>query len=390
MVAKRITSVAPSATLGITAKAKALKAKGVDIISLGAGEPDFDTPEHVKKALYDALEGGFIYYTPSKGIIELRRAVAKKLKKDNSLSYDPEEEVIVTPGAKQALYEAVMALTNPGDEILIPSPFWVSYEPMVQLAEGKPVFVPTSEDNSFRLTPEAVAREVTNKTRGIIINSPNNPTGAVFKIEDLMEIAELCVAYDLVVISDEIYEKIIYSEEHVSIASLPGMKERTITVNGFSKAYSMTGWRLGYAAAPKEFIEAMERVQEHSVSCSTSFVQKAGVAALEGPQSGIEDMVKEFRKRRDALVEGLNELHGVSCVKPEGAFYAFANFSAYGKNSFKLAQELLIKAGVAVIPGAAFGSLGEGYLRLSYATSMENILEALERIKKALREMRHG
>ena len=390
MVADRVNRVAPSATLGITAKAKALKAQGKDVVSLGAGEPDFDTPEHIKKSLYDAVEEGFIYYTPSKGILELRRAIAEKFKKDNSLSYVPEKEVIVTPGAKQALYEAILAITNPGDEILIPSPFWVSYEPMVQLADGKPVFVPTYEDEGFRLTPEDVAKEITNKTRGIIINSPNNPTGAVFRMEDLREIAELCAAYDLIAISDEIYEKIIYDQEHVSIASLPGMRERTITINGFSKAYSMTGWRLGYAAAPEELITAMARVQEHSVSCPTSFVQRAGVAALEGPQDDLNAMVREFRKRRDVLVDGLNEIEGVTCVKPEGAFYAFANFSAYGKDSFKLAEELLEKAGVAVIPGAAFGSLGEGYLRMSYATSMDNIMEALERIKKALKGMHHG
>ncbi len=389
MVADRVNRVAPSATLGITARAKAMRAQGRDVVSLGAGEPDFDTPEHIKKALYEAVEEGFIYYTPSKGIQELRRAIAEKFKKDNSLGYDPEKEIMVTPGAKQALYEAILAVTNPGDEILIPSPFWVSYEPMVQLADGKPVFVPTHEEEGFRLAPEEVAREITNKTRGIIINSPNNPTGAVFRMGELREIAELCAAYDLVAISDEIYEKIIYDGEHVSIASLPGMKERTITINGFSKAYSMTGWRLGYAAAPEELITAMAKVQEHSVSCPTSFVQKAGVAALEGPQDEVDAMVKEFRKRRDVLVSGLNEIDEVSCVMPEGAFYVFANFSAYDNDSFKLAGELLERAGVAVIPGAAFGSQGEGYLRMSYATSMDNILEALERIKKALREMAH-
>jgi aspartate aminotransferase len=390
MIAKRVRGVAPSATLGITAKAKALKAKGVDIVGLGAGEPDFDTPEHIKEALYKAVKEGFIYYTPSRGIIELRRAIAEKLKRDNALSYDPEKEIIVTPGAKQALYEAILAVTNPGDEILIPSPYWVSYEPMVQLAEGKPIYVPTYEENGFRVTPEAVAERITPKTRGIIINSPNNPTGAVFRKKELREIAELCAAYDLVAISDEIYEKIIYGEKHVSIAALPAMKERTITVNGFSKAYSMTGWRLGYAAAPEELIAAMERVQEHSVSCAASFVQKAGVAALRGSQSCVEEMVKEFRKRRDVLVKRLNEIEGVSCALPQGAFYAFANFSAYERDSFKLAEKLLEKAGVALIPGAAFGELGEGYLRLSYATSMENLIKGVDRIKKALREMQHG
>lgn len=388
MTARRVSEVAPSATLSITAKAKALKARGEDVVGLGAGEPDFDTPEHVKKALYEAVKGGFVYYTPSKGIVELRKAIAEKLKKDNGLSYDHEKEVIATPGAKQALYEAVLAITNPGDEILIPSPFWVSYEPMVQLADGKPVFVPTYEEDEFKLTPEAVGEKITNRTKGIIINSPNNPTGAVFGEKELRGIAEFCAAYDIVAISDEIYEKIIYEKEHVSIAALPGMRERTLTVNGFSKAYSMTGWRLGYAAGPEDLIAGMERVQEHSVSCATSFVQKAGVVALKGPQECVREMVAEFRRRRDTLVKRLREIEDVSCVEPKGAFYAFANFSAYEKNSFRLTEHLLEKATVAVIPGAAFGAEGEGYLRLSYATSMRNITEGVERIEHALKELR--
>ncbi len=388
MPARRVSRVAPSATLSITAKANALRAEGVDIVGLGAGEPDFDTPEHIKAALYEAVKEGFVYYTPSKGIIELRRAISEKLKKDNKLEYEPEKEVIVTPGAKQALYEAILAITNPGDEILIPSPFWVSYEPMVQLAEGKPVFVPAYEGDGFKLTPEAVGKEITNRTKGIIINSPNNPTGAVFKKKELREIAELCAAYDMTVISDEIYEKIIYDEKHVSVASLPGMRERTITVNGFSKAYSMTGWRLGYAAAPRELIAGMERVQEHSISCATSFVQKAGIAALKGSQACVREIVGEFRERRDTLVKLLNEIEGVSCAMPKGAFYVFANFSAYEEDSFKLTEYLLEEGGVAVIPGAAFGEHGEGYLRLSYATSMENITSGVGRIEKALRELK--
>ena len=387
MTARRVSRVAPSATLSITAKAKALKAAGADIIALGAGEPDFDTPKHIKAALYEAVKEGFVYYTPSKGIMELRRAVAEKLKRDNNLVYDPEKEVISTPGAKHALYEAILAITDPGDEVLIPSPFWVSYEPMVQLAEGKPTFVATCKEEGFRLTPEAVGREITTRTKALIINSPNNPTGAVFKKKDLREIAELCAAYDITVISDEIYEKIIYGKLHVSVASLPGMGERTITVNGFSKAYSMTGWRLGYAAAPEKLTAAMERVQEHSVSCPTSFVQKAGIAALDDSQACVKEMVMEFRKRRNVLVKRLNEIRDVTCAVPEGAFYVFVNFSAYEKDSFKLTEYLLEKGGVAVIPGAAFGDLGEGYLRLSYATSMENILGGVERIEKALKEL---
>ena len=388
MFSSRVQKVAPSATLQITAKAKAMKAKGEDVITLAAGEPDFDTPQHIKNALYQAVKEGFVYYTPTQGIPELRKAIAEKLEKDNKISCNPDKEIIVAPGAKQALYEAVLAITNPGDEILIPEPCWVSYEPMVQLAEGKPVFIPTYERDGFRLNSEAVEKKITKKTRAVILNSPNNPTGVVLDGDTLKAIADLCVEHSLIAISDEIYEKIIYEAKHVSIASLPGMKERTITVNGFSKTYSMTGWRLGYAAAPQKIIEAMNRIQEHSISCPTSFVQKAGIAALQGSQECVATMVKEFKKRRDAIVKKLNEIPNVTCVKPQGAFYAFANFSAYEKDSFKLANFLLEEAKVAAIPGAAFGALGEGFLRLSYATGMENINKGVERIEQALEKLR--
>lgn len=387
MASSRVQKIAPSATLQITAKAKAMKAQGIDVIGLGAGEPDFDTPQHIKDALYKAVKEGFVYYTPTQGIPELRKAIAEKLERDNKISYAPDKEIIVTPGAKQALYEAVLAIANPGDEILIPEPCWVSYEPMVQFAEGKAVFIPTYERDGFRLSSEAVEKKITEKTRAMILNSPNNPTGAVLDGDALKAVAELCVEHELIAISDEIYEKIIYEAKHVSIASFPGMRERTITVNGFSKTYSMTGWRLGYAAAPQEIIEAMNRIQEHSVSCPTSFVQKAGIAALQGSQECVAAMVKEFKKRRDAIVKKLNEIPNVTCVKPRGAFYAFANFSVYEKDSFKLANFLLKKVGVAVIPGAAFGKIGEGFLRLSYATSMGNINKGMERMEGALRRL---
>lgn len=382
MLSDRIRQVKPSATLEITAKAKALRAEGKDIISLGAGEPDFDTPKHIKEALVRALEEGFIYYTATPGIPELREAISEKLKKDNRIDYAP-EETIVTPGAKQAIYEAVQALANPGDEILIPDPWWVSYVPMVQLAEGKPVFVETHESDGFQLKPGAVEEKISDKTRAIIINSPNNPTGSVLSKEGLKGIADICTDKDFFVISDEIYEPMTYDCEHVSIGSFDGMKERTITVNGFSKAYSMTGWRLGYAAGPLEVIKAMTRIQAHSVSNTTSFVQKAGVAALNESQDCVKEMVGEFRRRRDVTVEMLNAIDGVTCNEPKGAFYAFANCKSYESDSFKLANHLL-ENGVAVIPGGAFGEQGEGFLRLSYATSMENIKEGINRIEKAL------
>ncbi len=384
MISGRVEKVKPSATLDITAKAKAMKEKGEDVISLGAGEPDFDTPEHIKSALYEAVKQGFVYYTPAAGIIELREAISEKFEKDNNIRYDPVNEIIVTPGAKQALYEAIVALVNPGDEVLIPDPWWVSYVPMVQLAEGRAVFVPTYEEEKFKLTPEVLQEKVTRKTKVLIINSPNNPTGAVLEKEDLKGISEICIDNDILVISDEIYEHIIYDVKHYSIASFDEMKERTITVNGFSKAYSMTGWRLGYAAGPSNIIKAMIRVQSHSVSNATSFVQKAGIAALKGPQDCVKEMNMEFKKRRDTIVKMLNNIDLVSCVEPGGAFYAFPNFSNYDKNSFKLANFLLEKAKVALIPGGAFGEQGEGFLRLSYATSMENIKEGVRRIQEAL------
>ncbi len=385
MISDRVLKVKPSATLEITARAKAMKAGGVDIIGLGAGEPDFDTPEHIKNALYEAVEEGFVYYTPTRGIIELRKAVARKFLNDNRISYDPEKEILITPGAKHALYEAVLAITNPGDEILLPDPYWVSYEPMIQMAGGVPVYVPTSEKKGFRLEPEKIKEKVTRKTKAIILNSPNNPTGAVLNGYDLREISEICIENDLIAISDEIYEKIIYDGKHISIAVLPNMKERTITINGFSKAYSMTGWRLGYAAAPADIIDGMNRIQEHSISCPTSFVQKAGVTALTESQDSLKAMTKEFKKRRNTLMKMLNEIDGVSCVTPSGTFYAFANFSCYERDSFKFASFLLEDAKVAAIPGRAFGNEGEGFIRLSYATSMENIKEGISRIKKALK-----
>jgi len=382
MLSDRVEKVKPSATLEITAKAKAMREKGKDIVTFGAGEPDFDTPEHIKDALFKAVEEGFIYYTSPKGIPELREAISEKLKRDNGIDYGV-DEIIATPGAKQAIYEGINAITNPGDEILIPDPWWVSYVPMVQLAEGKPVFVATYEEDGFRLKPEAIDAKITDRTRTIIINSPNNPTGSVLLKEDLKGIADICKDRDLLVISDEVYEPMSYNCAHTSIASFSGMMERTITVNGFSKAYSMTGWRLGYAAGPVDIIKAMTRIQAHSVSNATSFVQKAGVAALNGPQDCVKEMVKEFKKRRDVIVGMLNEIEGVTCVKPSGAFYAFANCKSYEPDSFKLANYLLDN-GIAVIPGGAFGEQGEGFLRLSYATSMENIKEGVDRIERAL------
>ncbi len=388
MVSDRLKGIKPSATLEITAKAKMLKAKGMDVIGFGAGEPDFDTPREIKTALYEAVADGFVYYTPPAGIMELREEITEKLDLDNNLKYDPETQIIVTPGAKQALYEAVMAIVNPGDEVLIPEPWWVSYVPMVQLAGGKPVFIPTTEEKNFQLEAKAIKKGISKKTKAIILNSPNNPTGAVMNAYDLKEIAEVCKENNLIAISDEIYEHLTYGARHHSIASFKDMKERTITVNGFSKAYSMTGWRLGYAAGPEDIIKAMTKLQAHSISNATSFVQKAGVVALQSSQRSIEEMVTEFKKRRNTVVKMLNDIPDISCIKPQGAFYAFPNFSKYMKDSFKLTDYLLTKANVAVVPGKAFGEGGEGFIRISYATSMDNLIKGVERIEGALKKLR--
>lgn len=382
MISERVMKVKPSATLEITAKANAMRGSGVDILSFGAGEPDFDTPKHIKDALYKAVEDGFIYYTATPGIPELREAISEKLRRDNAVDCSA-NEVIVTPGAKQAIYEAIQVITNAGDEILIPDPWWVSYVPMVHLAEGRAVFVPTYEADGFRLRPENIEEKITKRTRAIILNSPNNPTGSVLLKEDLKAVADICSDSGLLVISDEVYEPMTYDCTHHSIGSLGAMHERTITVNGFSKAYSMTGWRLGYAAGPIDIIKAMTRIQAHSVSNATSFVQKAGVAALNSSQDCVKEMVSEFKKRRDVMVKMLNDIEGLTCVMPMGAFYAFVNCRSYEQDSFKLADYLL-ENGVAVIPGGAFGEQGEGFLRLSYATSMDNIRDGIRRIEEAL------
>ncbi len=387
MVSSRLSSLAPSPTLEITAKAKALKAKGVDVISFGAGEPDFDTPQHIKDALYRAVEDKFIYYTPAAGIAELRAAVAGKLKKDNKLDYTP-DRVIITPGAKQAIFEAVTTILNPGDEVLVPQPHWVSYMPMIEIAGGKGVPVPVDSSDGFLLSGADIEDAATARSRLLILNSPNNPTGAVLDRKHLQEIADVCIDKDLYVISDEIYEHIIYGVEHVSIASLPDMLERTITVNGFSKTYSMTGWRLGYAAGPEEVIDPMINLQSHSISNTTSFVQKAGLAALEGDQSFIKGRVDEFRARRDLIVGLLNEIPGVECMLPEGAFYAFPDFRSIEEDSLRLSERLLDEARIAAVPGVAFGDAGEGFLRFSYAMSREKILEGMTRIKEAVERMR--
>ena len=391
-LSERLKEILPSATLAVTAKAKALRQEGIDVVGFGAGEPDFDTPQPVKDAAAAALAEGFTKYTPTAGTLELREAVCRKLLEDNGLTYEP-SQILVSCGAKHSLFNVFQALLDPGDEVLIPSPFWVSYPEMVRLAGGRPVFVPTVEHEGFRLTAEAVRPFVTGKSRILIVNSPSNPTGAGIDAGALTGLGELAVEKDLVIVSDEIYEKLVYGDfRHVSIASLGDeIKSRTIVINGFSKSYSMTGWRLGYAAGPREILAGMTTVQDHSTSNTTSFAQKGALAALTGPQDELERRVGEFDARRKLVTSLLDEIPGVTYCHPQGAFYIFPNFSTFiggsaGERkiagSLDLAAYLLEEARVAAIPGGAFGA--DNHLRLSFALSREKIRTGMERIASAL------
>lgn len=395
-LSKKTYSVKPSPTLAIDAKAKSLKASGVDVISFGVGEPDFDTPENIKEAAIKAIRSGFTKYTPVGGTDELKTAIIEKLKKDNGLIYE-KNEIIVSCGAKHCLYNIAEALYDAGDEVILPAPYWVSYPDQIVLNGAVPVIVKTDEGNAFKITPEILKANLSKKTKALILNSPSNPTGLAYDRKRLEAIAEIAVKHDFYIISDEIYEKLIYDGfEHVSIASLGDeIKQRTIVVNGISKSYAMTGWRIGFAAGPKDIINAMTNIQSQSTSNPTSISQKAAVEALTGTQDFILKMVSEFDKRRKYMVERLNMIKGVSCIKPVGAFYAFPNVSSYYGRSFKgnsikssmdLSAYLLDEAKVAVVPGAAFGD--DKYIRLSYATSMENIQKGLDRIEDALSNLK--
>lgn len=394
-LSNRAKNLKPSPTLTINAKAKSMQAQGIKVISFGAGEPDFDTPENIKRAAIKAIEEGFTKYTPVGGIDELKDAIIYKFKRDNGISYK-RSEIIVSCGGKHSFYNLAQALFDKGDEVIIPSPYWVSYPPMVSLAEAQPVILETKEENDFKLLPEELEKLITPKTKALVLNSPCNPTGSAYSKKDLEKIAEIAVSKNIFIISDEIYEKIVYDGfEFVSIASLgEEIKKRTIIVHGVAKTYAMTGWRIGYTAGPEEIISAMNNIQSQSTSNPTSISQKASVEALIGPQEEVKKMVSAFQERRDYIVNRLNEIPGVSCYKPVGAFYVFPNFSSYYGKSFKgrkisnsteLADFLLDEAKVAVVPGIEFGA--DSYERLSYATSMEDIKEGLDRIENALKEL---
>jgi aspartate aminotransferase len=376
-IAKKIS---PSLTLAIDSKAKALKAEGKDICGFGAGEPDFDTPDHIKLAAAQSLAEGFTKYTPSSGIPELRQAIAEKFKSENGVDYKP-HQVIVSCGAKHSCYNAILATCNPGDEVIIPAPYWVSYPEMVKLAGAEPYIVQTSAENGYKLTADELREAISPSTKMVILNSPGNPTGSVYTENELAALVEVALDDDLFILSDEIYEKIVYDDaKHFSIASMSKQVfEHTITVNGFSKAYSMTGWRLGYLAAPDPIAKAIDSIQSHSTSNPTSFAQKGAVAALKESQDCVSEMVKQFAQRRQLMYDGLTSIPGVKCVKPMGAFYMLPDISEFRMNSSVFCEKLLEQALVAAVPGVAFGD--DRVMRLSYACSTENIEKGISRIR---------
>ncbi|GAU77013.1 pyridoxal phosphate-dependent aminotransferase [Fusibacter sp. 3D3] len=387
-LSKKNSGISASMTLAITAKAKQLKESGVDIVSFGAGEPDFNTPEYIRTAAIKQIEKGGNGYTAASGLLELKKAICDKLKRDNELDYNP-EQIVVSSGAKHSLFNALQTLLNPGDEVIIPSPYWVSYYELVKMADGEPVLVEAEASNLFKVTVDQLEKAVTKKTKAIIINSPNNPTGAVYSKEELVEIGVFAEQNDLYIISDEIYEKLIYGKRHYSIAALSeSFKERTIVVNGLSKAYAMTGWRIGYTASTVEIAKIMSNIQSHATSNPNTIAQYASIEALNGNQEPIEVMRKAFDERRQFMVKTISAIQNVTCVEPEGAFYVMVNMAYFIgkkikgidiKNSIDLASVLLDDANIAVIPGIAFGV--DDYIRLSYATSMVNIEEGLKRLK---------
>jgi aspartate aminotransferase len=391
-LAERTRAIKPSPTLSMNSKAKALKAAGEDITNFGVGEPDFDTPDNIKEAAIKAIKGGFTKYTPVDGIDDLKNAIIDKFEDDNNLHYE-KEEILVSCGAKHSLYNIAEALFGPGDEVVIPAPYWVTYPDQVLLNDAVPVIVETDEKNSFMIESHLLKEKLTGKTKALILNSPSNPTGLAYDRDTLEKVAELAIEHDFYIISDEIYEKLVYEGfKHISIASLgEEIKKRTVVVNGLSKSHSMTGWRIGFTAGPKDITSAMTNIQSQSTSNPTSIAQKAAVEALTGPQDFIQKMLSEFDKRRKYMVDRLNAIEGVSCRTPVGAFYAFPNVSSYfGKkfndnlvnNSLDLSTYFLEQAKVAMVPGSAFGD--DKYIRLSYATSMDNIKKGIDRIEEAL------
>ena len=380
-ISRRAASLAPSLTLAIDAKAKQMKAEGLDVVGFGAGEPDFDTPQHIKDAAVKALAEGFTKYTPSSGIPELRQAIADKFKRENGLTYKP-SQIIVSCGGKHSCYNVILATCQEGDEVIIPAPYWLSYPEMVKLAGATPVIVPTSDQTEFKIMPDQLRAALTPRTRLFVLNSPSNPTGSVYTPEEIKTLGDICVERGVLIMSDEIYEHLLYDgAKHQSVASFsPSHCDHTIIVHGFAKAWSMTGWRLGFLAAPEPIAKAIDAVQSHSTSNPTSFAQKGGVAALTGPQDHLPKWLAEYAKRRSYAHQKLNRIPGISCVNSKGAFYLFPNISKLGLKSADFCARLLEQEKVAAVPGIAFGA--DEYLRISYATSLANIEKGLDRLER--------
>ncbi|HEY3913836.1 MAG TPA: pyridoxal phosphate-dependent aminotransferase [Verrucomicrobiae bacterium] len=380
-IARRAAALTPSITLAIDAKAKQMKAEGIDVVGFGAGEPDFATPKHITDAAIQALNEGFTKYTPSSGIPELRQAAAAKFKRDNGLDYKP-SQIIISCGGKHSCCNVVLATCDPGDEVIIPAPYWLSYPEMARLSEAKPVVIETTDKSEFKITPDQLRAAITPRTRLFILNSPSNPTGSLYTREEIRALGDICVEKGVLIMSDEIYEKLVYDgAQHTSVASFSQRHyDNTIIVHGLAKAYSMTGWRIGLTAAPEPIAKAIDAIQSHSTSNPTSFAQKGGVAALNGPQDHLPIWLAEFARRRAYAWNRFNSIPGISCVNAKGAFYLFPNISGTGLKSMDFSAKLLEKEKVAVIPGIAFGA--DDYIRISYATSMANLEKGLDRIEK--------
>ena len=394
-VSQRVNKIGVSPTMKVAAEAKEMSARGESVIDFSVGEPDFPTPQNVKDAAIKAIENNQTRYTLNQGTVDLRKAISKKLKEDNNLDYSP-NDIIVSSGAKHSLYNIILSICNEGDEIIIPAPYWVSYPEMVSVSDGKSVYIETTEENGFKMTPEQLKNAITSKTKAVILCNPSNPTGSAYTKAELEAIADVVDQNEFYVIADEIYEKLVYGNyKFVSFPSLrESLKSKTILVNGLSKSHAMTGWRIGYTAGPEDVIKSINKIQSHSTSNAASISQAAAVEALNGPQEYVEMMRVEFEKRRDYLFDELLSIKGVTCYKSEGAFYLFPNVSAYFnkafgnyniKDSFDLSMYLIREAKVATVPGSAFGA--EGFIRISYATSLDNIKEGVKRIKEALAKL---
>lgn len=386
-IADRMNKLLPSGIRKVNEKALALEREGKSVLHFEIGRPDFDTPDYIKKAAFRSLEDGDVFYTSNYGDMELRKAIAEKLEKQNHIPYKA-ENILVTVGLSEAIFDLLCTILDEGDEILVPDPVWMNYVNVPLFLGAVPVSYELKEENDYQMDLEEIRSKITDKTKAIVMVSPNNPTGSILAEEILREVAEIAIEHDLMVISDEVYERLVYDgKKHISIASLPGMMERTFTLNGMSKAYSMTGWRLGYVAAPEDLILTMNKIHQQNVTCAPSFVQKASIAALREETTEVEEMVAEYQRRRDYAVKAINEIPGLSCKCPSGAFYIFINVKQLGLTSAELASYLLEEAGIAMVPGDVFGSSGEGYLRMSFASSYENIVEGCKRMSEAIMHM---